>query len=956
VGRDLEFAQLQGWLDKALGGERQIVFVTGEPGIGKTTLVEAFLQSLESSVQRLVSKSQNASRSTVQTLDPRRQTLDGRVWIGRGQCIEHYGPGEAYLPLLEALGRLCREPGGQRLVEILSQHAPTWLAQMSALLSSADLEALQRKTQGVTQERMLRELAEAMEVLTTERPLVLWLEDLQWSDVSTLDWLAVVARRREPARLLVIGAYRPIDVIVSDHPLKAVKHELQLHEQCAELPLGFLREEDVAEYLAQRFHLLPSPLAGEACPEPSRRSQDGGVSRQQLSPQPPHPGPLPQGERGPITAGAVQKLAHLIHRRTDGNPLFMINVVDHLVAQGVMTPVNGGWTLQGDIAAIAAGAPESLRQLIERQIERLSRAERRVLEVASVAGAEFSAAAVAAGAGATVEEVEEGCSELARREQFLQARGSSEWPDGTVAARYGFLHALYQEVLYDRLTAGRRQRLHQQIGERVEQGYGDRAREIAAELAVQFERGRNYHKAVQYLQQAGENAVRRSAHQEAITLLTKGLELLQALPNTPERAQQELRLQITLGPSLMAIKGNGCPEAGNTYTRAREICQQVGETPQLRSALGGLLSFHLAREELQTARELGEQLLSLTQHLHDPALLVGPHHALGHTLFSLGELVLAREHLEQGIALYNPQKRRSYTFHSAVVDPGMGCLSYAALTLWVLGYPDQALKRSHEALTAAQELSSPYSLAFALDLAAMLRQFSRESQAAQEQAESAITLCAKQGFPFYLAWGISLRGCALAEQGQVEEGIAQIRQGLAAWQATGAERHRPYFLTLLAEAYGKAGQTEEGLTVLVEALAAVNKTGGRVWEAELYRLKGELTLKQSRVQSLGSSVKTSGKAKVESGKLQVPSTQPLAPSPQTEAEACFRKAIEIAQKQQAKSLELRATTSLARLWQQQDKKKEAHRMLAEIYGWFTEGFDTKDLQEAKALLAELGEW
>jgi adenylate cyclase len=260
------------------------------------------------------------------------------------------------------------------------------------------------------------------------------------------------------------------------------------------------------------------------------------------------------------------------------------------------------------------------------------------------------------------------------------------------------------------------------------------------------------------------------------------------------------------------------------------------------------LSFHLAREELQTARELGEQLLSLTQHLHDPALLVGPHHALGHILFSLGELVLAREHLEQGIALSDLKKHRSVTFQSAVVDPEMGCLSYAALALWFLGYPNQALKKSHEALTIAQELSHLYSLAFALDLAAMLQQFRRESQTTQEQAESAITLCTKQGFPYYLAWGTILRGCALTEQGTVEEGIAQLRQGLATWRAIGAERHRPYFLTLLAAAYRKARQAEEGLVVLAEALDAVNKTGGRVWEAELYRLKGELLL-QSKVES-----------------------------------------------------------------------------------------------------------
>ncbi len=539
-GREAELAQLHKWLEKALGGERQIVFVTGEPGIGKTTLVEAFLAQL---------------------------AANGNLWIGRGQCIEHYGAGEAYLPVLEALGRLCREPGGERLIELLHQQAPTWLVQMSALLSAAELEALQRKTQGTTRERMLRELVEAVEAVTAERGLVLWFEDLQWSDVSTLDWLAYVARRREAARLLVIGTYRPVDVIVSEHPLKAVKQELQLHEHCEELPLGFLTEAAVGEYLAKRF-------AG---------------------------GELPA------------KLARVIHQRTDGNPLFIVNLVDSLIAQGVLVQVDGQWELQAGLEEVGVGVPESLQQMIARQIERLGVQDRRILEGASVAGAEFSAAAAAAGLNTEAEEVEEQCGALMRRGQFLRASGMSEWPDGTVAARYSFLHALYQEVLYERVAAGRRARLHQRIGEREEQAYGNRAREIAAELAMHFKQGRDYRKAVQYLEQAGKNAVRRCAHQEAISLLTKGLELLKTLPDTPERTQHELTLQVRLGESLRATSGHGAPEVERVYVRARALCQQVGESPQLFPVQLGLWVFYNVRAEYHTARDLAEQMLTLAQ-------------------------------------------------------------------------------------------------------------------------------------------------------------------------------------------------------------------------------------------------------------------------------------------------------------------------------------------------------
>src|SRR5712692_6959294 len=535
VGRETELAQLHHWLDKALRGERQLVFITGEPGIGKTTVVDAFLQQL---------------------------AAGGDPWLGRGQCIEHYGAGEAYLPLLAALGRLCRGPEGQHLIALLSQHAPTWLVQMPALLSAAELEALQRKTQGATRERMLREMAEAVEALTAERPLLLWLEDLQWSDVSTLDWLALVARRREPARLLVIGTYRPMDVLVREHPLRALKQELQVHGYCTELLLDFLSEAHVAEYLAVRF----------------------GV--------------------GAVREPPLQTLAKLIHRRTDGNPLFMVNVVNDLVARGVLVQSDGRWELQGRVEELKGGVPESLQQLIEQQIARLRPETQRLLEVASVAGAEFSAAAVAAGVETEVDVIEEQCGELARREHFLRASGSADWPDGTVAARYGFRHALYQEVLYHRLTARRRQRLHQRIGEREEQAYGDRAREIATELAVHFKRGREFRKAIQYLQQAGENAIRRSANHEAISLLTKGLELLKTLPDTPEHTQQELTLQITLGALLGMTQGFAAPEVEKAYVRARELCQQVEVTPQLFPILAGLCGFYLLRAELQTAREL----------------------------------------------------------------------------------------------------------------------------------------------------------------------------------------------------------------------------------------------------------------------------------------------------------------------------------------------------------------
>jgi predicted ATPase len=370
------------------------------------------------------------------------------------------------------------------------------------------------------------------------------------------------------------------------------------------------------------------------------------------------------------------------------------------------------------------------------------------------------------------------------------------------------------------------------------------------------------------------------------------------------------------------------PEVHATYTRARELCQQVGETRQLFPVLWGLLAFHNVGGEFLVARELGEQLLGLAQREHDPALLTVVYWAVGSIFFHLGEFGAAQAHLAQGLTLYDAQRHSSRVFPYGV-EPGVFGLSYAAWVLWHLGYPDQARQKSEAARTLAHERSYPYSLAVARVFAALAHQLRRDSALTHEWAEAGITLAREHGFPNWVGEGAVLQGWALAEQGQSAEGISQIRQGLATKQAVGAGILQSYHLALLAEAYGKAGQVEEGLAALAEALTVVDKNGERFYEAELYRLKGELTL-QSKVQGPQSQV-------------------------EAEAEDCFLRAIEIARRQLAKSLELRAVTSLSRLWQQQGKKNEAHKLLAEIYGWFTEGFDTKDLQEAKALLAELVE-
>jgi predicted ATPase len=368
-------------------------------------------------------------------------------------------------------------------------------------------------------------------------------------------------------------------------------------------------------------------------------------------------------------------------------------------------------------------------------------------------------------------------------------------------------------------------------------------------------------------------------------------------------------------------KGYAAPEVEHAYTQAYAWCRQAGETPELVPILFGLWRFYLTRSQFHTARELGETLLRLAQQAHDPVLAVIAHYALGFVWFYLGGLPAARLHLEEAIARYTPDQRRAPVFRIGQ-DPGVSCRAYAAQVLWLLGYSAQALARLHNTLELAHALSHPYSLAWARSRAAFVFQFCRDVPAVHEQAEAAVALSTEQGFTQWAAWGTSLCGWVLAMQGPGEAGMAQVRQGIAGWRATGAALSVPYLCTLLADVADRLGHPGDGLQALAEAYTLVEQHEERWWEAEIARLRGVLLLRQ-------------------------PGT------PQAEAEAWLRQALDVARRQQAKSLELRAAMGLSRLWQQQGKQAEARALLAPIYGWFSEGFDTADLREAQALLEEL---
>ena len=649
-----------------------------------------------------------------------------------------------------------------------------------------------------------------------------------------------------------------------------------------------------------------------------------------------------------VTGGKALPLEMLqqIVSKTDGVPLFVEELTKMVLESGLLREEDGRYVgAHGGASIPALAIPSTLQDSLMARLDRLAPV-RELAQMGAVLGREFSYALIHAVSLLDEELLQQGLRQLVEAELIYQ-RGLP--PQAT----YLFKHALIQDTAYQSLLKSTRQQYHTKIAQVLAERFPETAETQPELVAHHYTEAGLIERSLPYWQHAGKKAIQRSAYVEATSHLTKGLALLKTLSETPERTQQELGLQTTLGPVLIATRGYAAEETGAAYTRARELCRQVEATPLLFRVLFGLWAFYIVRAEHKTAYSLGEQLLSLAESQQDPTLLVEAHWALGASSFALGEVTSARAHLERSIALYDPHEHRSLAFLYGY-DPGMSSETIGAWVLWSLGYPDQALRMSQKSITLAQQLSHPFSLAYALGHAARLYQFRREEHTVQERTEAAVALSTEQGFPFFLTQGMIFRGVVLAEQGWSHEGIAQIQQGITAFRATGADLYRPYFLALLAEAYEKAEQGEQGLAVLAEALAAVDNTEERFYEAELYRLKGELTLTRSGVRGPASEVSKS---------------QSLNPNSQGEAEACFLKAIDIAQKQQAKSLELRAVMSLVCLLQQQTRQPgsrtthhetrttldEAHKMLSEIYNWFTEGFDTKDLQEAKALLDALSE-
>jgi DNA-binding winged helix-turn-helix (wHTH) protein/tetratricopeptide (TPR) repeat protein len=840
IGREAELGRLGALYDLAAHGRRQVVFVTGEAGIGKTTLVEAFAGEVGRERAGLVA---------------------------RGQCLEQRGAPEPYLPVFDALGRLCQvDPGA---VALLSRVAPTWLAQMPALVEPADRADLEQRALGGTQGRMLREAAEALEAAGSDRPLVLVLEDLHWADPSTVDLLEWLARRDTPARLLVVGTYRPADALAGGAPIGNAGADLRLRGLAHELRLGELGPQAVAAVLG----------------------------------------------RGLPGADVPEELARLVHRRTDGVPLFVVQLAQAWTDAGVLRSASGRWELVPHPPGDDPEVPDDLRRLLELQLERLDAADLAMLEAAAVGGVEFAAATAAADGPGTVDAAEERCAALARHGRFLRPTGTVAWPDGTVSSGFRFAHDLHRTVLYDRIPAGRRARLHAAVAGRLERAYGPAAAAHAAELATHFLEGRDHPRAVGYLQAAAAQALGRSAPREAIRHLEALLEALPRLPDGPGRDQAELAAQLSLGPALITTRGFASPEVEAAFTRAHELCVALDRPRELRLALHGLA----AVAEFRGRYHRSEALLTRILGLGVGELAVEAHELLACSTFHQGAAARAVGYAERGLALFDeggdhtvdPTYLAPYGEHPAVC-----CHYWAALALWFLGRPDSALAHGEQARALAA--AHPYSLASAEVQLAYLHQYRGEPAETLRWAGRALGTATEHGFPIRVAQAAILGGWALAVTGIVDDGVDQLRAGLAGYLATGAELDHPYYLGLLGEAVAAttAGPAE-GLAVVDEAIKLVGTARPFYYLPELHRLRGDLLGRDRRAAA--------------------------------QAAEAYGRAMEIAAGYGTRSAELRAAIRLCRL-PDGSTPAGARAALRRLYDQFDEGFGTPDLLAARALL------
>lgn len=784
IARDAPLRRLQAAHAAALQGRRQLMLLAGEAGIGKSTLIDRFVAALP-------------GQGSAHAL---------------GQCVEHYGSAEPYMPVLEALNLLCRGADGAALLALLRSVAPTWLAQLPWYLEAPDRSALQREVAGATQDRMLREFGELLDRCTAQQPLVLVLEDLHWSDHATVQLLGYLARRRSPARLLVLASFRPAEVIAQEHPLAGLRQELRLHRLCEEIDLEAFSEAEIGTLLARRL--------------------DGG--------------------------GAPEDFVRALHAHTEGLPLYVVNVLDELLEQGALRRAAGGaWVFP---QASAFGLPQHLLGVVEKQIARLPAPLQRLLGAASVAGVEFLHLPLATLLDEPAQAVQEALDAPLLRQHWLRAGGVLTLPDGRIAARYAFRHALYRHVFYTRLGAAQRLQWHRDLAGALQQLHGAQARELAAELALHLERGGDTPAAAAQLAIVAARALARSAAEEARLAAHHGLQLL---GDTPAHAARALELQLLEGAALTRLNLFSDPAVEAAFERACALSEQVPDAALRARALHGLWWVRHVRCELEEARTLAERLLAPAAGTDgngdgdgDTRLRLAGHATLGITLLMMGEMTTARAELEAALALC-ADMRDELPPGLFVQHPGVEVRTYLALASWWTGAPSVSRTLAAEAVALARAIRHPISEVIALHITGVLHYFAGDYAQARTATDAVRAVIERHGLPRRpgaFAW---LHGHVVAALGEPEAGLAAMREAERSCRALQMRIGLTGFHLHYAEACLEIGRIDEGLATVGQGVALAEAGPERFMLAPLLRVQALLQRARGETAAAGASLQHS---------------------------------------------------------------------------------------------------
>jgi len=765
VGREPELEELRTAYRQLAAGRGSLVCVSGEPGLGKTTLVERFLSEISGAT------------------------------VTRGRCSESLAGSEAYLPVFEAVNDLLRAAGASSAVaRTLKSVAPAWY--LAVVISSSEDSSASPGSEAktaISREGVKREIATFFEELCRIRPVILFLEDLHWADLSTIDLVGYLGHKCGSMRLLLVTTYRESELLAAKHPFRQVRLELQARNRVREISLEFLDAAALHRYVDLEFpgHAFPADFV------------------------------------------------KVIHTRTEGHPLFMADLLRDLRDRGFISRTNGQWILEGTVASIAGGLPASIQGMIERKVGLLSEEDRRLLSAAAVQGPEFDSSLLAETLEKEPDEVEERLGSLDQVHMLVRMVGEREFPNGAPGIRYRFVHSLYQNLFSELLPASRRVRFSLAIGNGLERCYGSAAGAPVSELARLFEQGRDFQRASSYYLSAARNAARVFAQQECILLAQRGIECLGRLPDSADRAACELSLQSLLGNSLMATRGFGESEGLAAFLRARELCRQYGLAGQATVAFG-LGAFYLVRGEFPGALEMANEMSELARTSLDPVTRIQAHLAMGFLGLSKGHLKKSEAHFETAIAIPDPPVEPEapiFWMHHSVV-----CRGQFGLLLWFLGYPDRAIRLCEEALARGEKHRSLFDICWSRMNLARVLELRGEVQEAFQDAETSIALGKEHGLRELSLWALLCHASCLCQLGRFVEGLAEIRTYLDTAAAIGSRRLRTNAVARLAECLAGLGRYEEGLASVNECIRTDVANGDRYYEPELYRLAGECHL------------------------------------------------------------------------------------------------------------------